>query len=235
MKFSLNFDYFKPKLSKFHKDFIGFVILFTFVALAGTFLAVLLDFKIKQEVSGQQTENRQSQESNNPPSPSPKPKLPGKPQTQIVQNKNSHPVCKGITGPWKLVPDPQKEGQYIICNTETSNRMATADELNSALNNYRVSHGLNSLKIDGTLCAIAGDRAREVSQNFSHEGFEAATERHNLQKSAGENIASGPLTAVQFVEWSWDKSPGHKANMLVDWDVGCGGVFDRFAVYIFAQ
>ena len=224
-----------PKLSKLHKDFIAFVILFTFIAVALTFLAVTLDFKIKQEVSGQQTENIASQEENSPQSPSPKPKLPGKPQAQIVQNKNSNPLCKGVTEPWKLVPDPEKEGQFIICNSETGNKMATADELNSTLNNYRVAHGLNALRIDGTLCAIAGERAREISQNFSHDGFEAAVEKHNLQKSAGENIASGPLTAVQFVEWSWDKSPGHKANMLSDWTEGCGGVFDRFAVYVFAK
>lgn len=234
MKFSLNPKLSSPKLSKFHQDFIGFVILFAFVALALTFLAVSLDFKIREEVSGQIAQDA-NKEPSNQDQESPRPKLPGKPQTQIVQNKNSHPLCKGVTEPWKLVPDPEKEGQYIICNTEKSNQMATADELNLALNNYRVSHGLNALGIDGTLCAIAGERAREISQNFSHDGFEAAAERHNLQKSAGENIASGPLTAVQFVEWSWDKSPGHRANMLADWNEGCGGVFDRFAVFVFAK
>ena len=233
MKFSLNFESPKPKFSKLHKDFIGFIILFAFVAFALTFLAVTLDFKIKREVSGRQTENIASQEEDSPQSPSPKPKLPGKPQTQFVQ-KSGHPLCEGITEPWKLVPDPEKEGQYIICNSQTGSQMATADELNSVLNNYRVAHGLNALRIDGTLCAIAGERVREISTNFSHDGFEAAVERHGLQKSAGENIASGPLTAVQFVEWSWDKSPGHKANMLAGWNEGCGGVFDRFAVYIFA-
>ena len=224
-----------PKLSKFHKDFVSFVILLVFISISLAFLTVSLDFKNIQEISGQKSGNPQVQEENDQQSSSPQPKLPGKPQTQIIQDKNSHPLCKGVTEPWKLVPDPQKEGQYIICNSQTGNQMATADELNVALNNYRVSHGLNALTIDDTLCSIAKERAREISQNFSHDGFEAAVERHNLQKSAGENIASGPLTAVQFVEWSWDKSPGHKANMLSDWNEGCGGVFDRFAVFIFAK
>ena len=57
----------------------------------------------------------------------------------------------------------------------------------------------------------------------------------NSASQARKNIASGPLTAVQFVEWSWDKSPGHRTNMLSDWNEGCGGVFDRFAVFIFAK
>ena len=224
-----------PKLLKFHKDFIGFVILFAFVSISLAFLTISLNFKNIQEVSGQQTGNFERQEENNQQSPSPKPKLPGKPQTQIVQNKSNHPLCKGVTEPWKLVSDPEKEGQFIICNSQTGSQMGTASELNAALNNYRVVHQLNALIIDNTLCSIAAERAVEISQNFSHDGFEAAVERHNLQKSAGENLASGPLGAVQFVEWSWDKSPGHKANMLSDWNEGCAGVFDRFAVFIFAK
>jgi len=223
-----------PKLSKLHKDFIGFVILFAFISISLAFLAVSLNFRIKQDVPGQRVQVENA-ESGNQDQESPKPKLPGKPQTQIVQNKSNHPLCKGVTEPWKLVPDPEKEGQFIICNSQTGNQMGTASELNVALNNYRVAHQLNALTIDNTLCSIAAERAVEISQNFSHDGFEAAVERHNLQKSAGENIASGPLTAVQFVEWSWDKSPGHKANMLSDWNEGCGGVFDRFAVFIFAE
>ena len=234
MKLSLDSKLSMPKLSKLHKDFIGFYILFVFISISLAFLAISLNFKNIQEVSSRQSENPQVQAGNEQKSSSPKPKLSGKPQTQIVQ-KSSHPLCQGVTEPWKLVPDPEKEGQYIICNSQTGSQMATADELNVALNNYRVSRGLNALRIDGTLCAIAAERAREISKNFSHDGFEAAVEGHNLQKSAGENIASGPLTAVQFIEWSWDKSPGHRQNMLADWNEGCGGVFDRFAVYIFAK
>ena len=235
MKLSLDSKLSMPKLSKLHKDFIGFYILFVFISISLAFLAISLNFKNIQEVSSQQLQTPQVQERNKQKSPSPKPKFPGKPQNQIIQDKSGHPLCKDVTEPWKLVPDPEKEGQFIICNSQTGNQMGTASELNAALNNYRVAHQLNALTIDNTLCSIAAERAVEISQNFSHDGFEAAVERHNLQKSAGENIASGPLTAVQFVEWSWDKSPGHKANMLSDWNEGCGGVFDRFAVYIFAK
>ena len=155
--------------------------------------------------------------------------------TVKVGSKNLSGLCSGVTESWKLVPNPDVQGQYVICNSETG-QMANASELNTVQNNYRVNNGLNSLSISGELCTIATERAREVADNFSHDGFEAAINRHNLQKSSvGENIASGPLTAVQFVEWSWDKSPGHRANMLGDWSEGCGGVYDRFAVFIFAK
>ncbi len=143
--------------------------------------------------------------------------------------------CEGITEAWKLVPNPDVEGQYIVCNSQNG-KMATVEQLNVAQNNYRKNNSLNALSINNDLCKIAAERAREIAGNFSHDGFEAAVERSGIQKSAvGENIASGPLTAVQFVEWSWDKSPGHRANMLGDWLEGCAGVFDRFAVFIFAK
>ena len=153
----------------------------------------------------------------------------------VSKKSSGHPLCKGVNEPWKLVADPSYEGQYIICNT-TSEEMTTVEELNSAQNQYRRDHGLNALNINGDLCKVAEDRAREIAVNFSHDGFEVAIERNNIGKNAiGENIASGPLTGSHFVEWSWDKSPGHRENMLRDWSDGCGGVYDRFAVFIFAK
>lgn len=161
-------------------------------------------------------------------------KIPQTSPGKVVSKSN--PLCRGVTESWKLVPDPEVEGQYIICNAGGQSQMATVDELNIAINNYRASNSLNRLNISGDLCTIATERAREISVNFSHDGFENAVERSGIEKNAvGENIASGPLSAVQFVEWSWDKSPGHRANMLGDWSEGCGGVYARFAVYIFAR
>lgn len=134
------------------------------------------------------------------------------------------------------MPNPShEEGQYIICNT-VSETMSTVEELNKAQNQYRRDHDLNTLSINDDLCKVADQRAKEIAGNFSHEGFEVAIDRNNIQKSAvGENIASGPLSGAHFVEWSWDKSPGHRENMLRGWSDGCGGVYDRFAVFIFAK
>lgn len=147
----------------------------------------------------------------------------------------SNPLCRGVSESWKMIPDPNHAGQYIICNTE-SEKMTTVDELNRAQNNYRGEHGLNQLNINGQLCKIAANRAAEIAKDFSHGGFESAVKGSGLGKSSyGENIASGPLSGVHFVEWSWDKSPGHRENMLGDWTDGCGGVFDKYAVFLFAK
>lgn len=155
--------------------------------------------------------------------------------TVKVGSENLSSLCQGVTEAWKLVPNPNVEGQYIVCNSQNG-VMATVDELNATQNNYRVDHGLGALSINQDLCKIGRERAVEISSNFSHQGFEEAVERSGIQKSAiGENIASGPLTAIQFVEWAWDRSPGHRANMLADWIEGCAGVYGRFAVFIFTR
>lgn len=166
------------------------------------------------------------------PSPSPLQAVLGK-NTPSDSSRNI--LCKGVTDSWKMIPDPSHEGLYVICNT-TTEKMTTVDELNAAQNSYRVEHSLNTLNINSKLCELAAGRAADVSGNFSHDGFKSAVEDSGLGKSSyGENIASGPLTGVHFVEWSWDKSPGHKANMLGDWTDGCGGVSGKFAVFLFAK
>lgn len=145
------------------------------------------------------------------------------------------PLCKDVNESWQLVPNPKEEGLYVICNAK-NDAMATAAELNVALNNYRQGLGLPKLTINDQLCQISAKRAKEVASNFSHSGFEEAVKSSGLGKSSyGENIASGPMSAVRFVEWSWDKSPGHRENMRRDWTDGCGGVYDRFAVFLFAK
>lgn len=144
-------------------------------------------------------------------------------------------VCSGVSESWKLTPNLEEKGLYYICNAK-NDTMATASELNNALNDYRAGLGLSRLNINSALCNIASNRAREIASNFSHNGFESAVKGSGMEKSSyGENIASGPMSAVRFVEWSWDKSPGHRENMRRDWTDGCGGVYDRYAVFLFAK
>lgn len=148
---------------------------------------------------------------------------------------SSNPLCKGITDYWALVPDLTHEGEYVICNV-VPEKMTTVDELNAAQNDYRRDQGLNTLGVDAILCTVAGERAKEISTNFSHDGFESTIERNDVNRSAvGENIASGPLSGVHFVQWAWDRSTGHRENMLRDWSAGCAGVYNKFAVFIFAK
>lgn len=156
-------------------------------------------------------------------------------QEKVLAGSARSSVCTDEKDPWTIVPNGDDKEIYTICNVKTE-KMATVDELNMAQNNYRAGQGKSRLSINSGLCGIAEVRAREIAKNFSHSGFEGAVKGSGLGFSSyGENIASGPLSATRFVEWSWDKSPGHRANMLGDWSDGCGGVSDKYAVFLFAK
>src|SRR3989344_4719379 len=57
-----------------------------------------------------------------------------------VGSKSLSSICKDEKEPWKLVPNPQSDGQYLICNAAKTEPMAAADELNTAQNAYRGGH-----------------------------------------------------------------------------------------------
>lgn len=156
-------------------------------------------------------------------------------QEKVLAGSTRSSVCTDEKDPWTIVPNGDDKEIYTICNVKTE-KMATAEELNVAQNNYRAGQGKSRLSINSGLCGIAEVRAREIAKSFSHSGFEGAVKGSGLGFSSyGENIASGPLSATRFVEWSWDKSSGHRANMLGDWSDGCGGVSDKYAVFLFAK
>jgi uncharacterized protein YkwD len=72
-------------------------------------------------------------------------------------------------------------------------------------NNYRVQHGLEPLIFTSELRSLAQKRVIEIQTNFSHEGIV----KYNL----GENIVMGVSSGQEALD-IWDRSSGHKANML---------------------
>lgn len=131
-----------------------------------------------------------------------------------------------------------KEGFFVLKNTPSEN-MTTRDELNDAVNQYRITHGLNELYIDPQLCDIAYQRAQEASQDFSHQRFSEHVDAGDYDYTGfnriGENLWSGSFSGVHIVEFGWDRSPGHQANLQGEWSRGCGGIYDVAVAFIFAR
>jgi len=144
------------------------------------------------------------------------------------------------SGPkYQLEADPDgQEGFYIMKNTGFET-MATVTELNQAVNNYRYDHHLSALYIDPQLCDIATSRSQEIHTQFSHDAFAAHVSAGDYNyvgfSSIGENLWQGSFSAVHIVEFGWDRSPGHQANLKGDWTRGCAGIFDTNAVFVFAR
>jgi len=142
------------------------------------------------------------------------------------------------SGPnYELEPDPQGREGFYIMKAKPDETMATVEELNQAVNLYRQTHNLNQLQIEDSLCLIANERAHEIQEEFSHDRFgqhvQAGDYNHTGFSRIGENLWQGSFSGVHIVEFGWDKSPGHRANLLGDWSKGCAGVFQTNAVFIF--
>ena len=92
-------------------------------------------------------------------------------------------------------------------------------------NQQRGANGLASLQLDGTLVAIARERAQDMATNnyFSHTTltggnvFGIMDAYGYVYALAGENIARNNYPQSQSVQVAMDgfmNSPGHRANIL---------------------
>lgn len=119
-------------------------------------------------------------------------------------------------------------------------RMSTADELFSAMNEYRKANAVQILTKNDLLCSIAQNRANEQLANGdldNHAGFDKYAENQEEFYRMGEVLFGGvqPQYGVHIVEFGWNRSlTGHKeAIQNPDWNHGCGGIAGYFAVFIF--
>jgi uncharacterized protein YkwD len=89
------------------------------------------------------------------------------------------------------------------------------------MNRERKRRGLPALYMSRSLNAAAEDRLGDMFEQgyFAHDApdgtspFVALRRRGYPFVSAGENLASGQMSAAQVVE-QWMRSPGHRANIL---------------------
>lgn len=121
---------------------------------------------------------------------------------------------------YTLVPatdkaDGTKEYTCSICN----NVKTFETEVVRLVNIERVKAGLNPLKVDTHVQAVAQLRAKEIKQAFSHTRpngtacFTALDELDVSYVTAGENIAAGHPTPADVME-GWMNSKDHRANIL---------------------
>lgn len=170
---------------------------------------------------------------------------------EILSTKPVSHIPADGSDPSRTVPVPRPTQSWdcekisdktTACAHPADERMSTIEELNIALNEFRKSHGLNTLEQNGTLCTIAQNRAIELHAQGAldeHEGFEKYAKGQNEFQSMGEVLYGGvqPQYGVHIVEWGWARSlTGHKEAMLnPKWQYGCSGISGYFAVYVFGQ
>jgi uncharacterized protein YkwD len=110
---------------------------------------------------------------------------------------------------------------------------AFAAEVLRLVNEERAKAGLAALEGGpASLEAAAGLRAREISVSFGHSRpdgsscFTALAEHGVACAACGENIASGQATPAQVMA-AWMGSPGHRANILGNYNRLGVGVYEK--------
>lgn len=164
---------------------------------------------------------------------------PTKTPTPVSSNSPTQTQPEPPTENYLLESHPSgEEGFYVLKNAQPE-EMATPAEIDAAVNQYRRGHNLNQLSIDDQICIIAQDRAREAAEEFSHDKFGEHVSNGDYSfanfSRLGENLWQGSMSGVHIVEFGWDRSPGHRANLQGNWSRGCAGVFETTVAYIFAD
>jgi len=109
-------------------------------------------------------------------------------------------------------------------------------------NKFRKSKGLAPLKLEDNISQQARRHSRDMasgSTGFGHEGFEervsVISKKMGTVASAAENVAYGSLDAEGVVN-GWIKSPGHRRNMLGNYNlIGIGTAKGKGKITFFTQ
>lgn len=167
------------------------------------------------------------------------------PTITVQPTKAVKPVPKAPLNPTSM--DTQEWGKTVKLDEHTSvskfapdDHMSTVDELNQAMNQYRITHNLPTLSFDSLLCNMAQTRANQLQANGaldSHAGFNDLAHNQQSFNTLDEVIFGGvnKVSGVHIVEWGWDTSltGHHEAISDPQWKEGCGGITGLFAVFIF--
>lgn len=116
------------------------------------------------------------------------------------------------------------------------------DQILYYTNKFRASHGLPPLKQEINCNLLAEKHSKDMANGrtgFGHDGFEerAAAIGKVLGGASGaaENVAYGTLDAKGVVD-GWIKSPGHRKNMLGNFNlIGIGYAQGKGRIIYFTQ
>lgn len=110
------------------------------------------------------------------------------------------------------------------------------------VNKFRKSKGLPALSLDETLSVEARGHSKSMANGrtgFGHDGFEQRiddiSKKLGRVSAAAENVAYGNLSAEAVVD-GWIKSPGHRKNMLGNFNlIGIGTAKGKGNIVYFTQ
>lgn len=107
------------------------------------------------------------------------------------------------------------------------------DFMMKVINEYRRSLGLSSVQTSQETCDFAKIRAKEISTDFNHDGFQNRINSHTIPYSGWsmitENIAM--TSSYKNVVNMWINSPGHAENMRRNTPYVCVEAYGNYYAY----
>lgn len=95
------------------------------------------------------------------------------------------------------------------------------------INKFRAAHGLSPLIVDMRICSVAKKHSEDMAKHYlpvGHDGFGKRMQiLHKLIPNSGggaENVAYNYKTA-EIVTNGWIHSPGHRQNILGNYNLTC--------------
>lgn len=135
------------------------------------------------------------------------------------------PIKKNTVLKKKTFQDSQK----VASNTNLS----PTDFILTKINEYRASKGLPRVSSNTETCNFAKTRAEEISQSFTHDGFNKRVKVNNLPypsyHDVTENIAYN--TDYTNVVDTWIASPGHEENIRKNTQFICIGKYGDYYAF----
>lgn len=147
-----------------------------------------------------------------------------------------------ITGSSTMACSKPVTGSGSTSERSVRNESDMDEDILFFVNKFRRSKGLKPLELNGVLSKEARGHSKDMASGrtgFGHEGFESRID--DISKSIGtvraaaENVAYGNLSAEAVVD-GWIKSPGHRKNMLGDFNlIGIGTAKGKGNIVFFTQ
>lgn len=186
------------------------------------------------QVSPEPTDENVKGISSRRPRKSPKPSINASPTSSPSSSSNPSPTA---------TPKPTSSPSPSTSNTLTTN--SAKDYIMSKINEYRASKGLSSVSTDSFTCDFAKVRAKEISTNFSHNGFSSrinskslpypgyheVTENIAMTSDYQQAVSGAESSAYKKVVTLWINSTGHAENMRRDTPFVCVENFGNYYAY----
>ena len=150
---------------------------------------------------------------------------------------------------WSLSGDASGEElnwrrQIVASNKQDSELDSLVQKVHAAVNEYRASQNLPPLKLNAQISKQAQIHSQNMAQEevkFSHVGFDDRVDtlgKSIAYTSAAENVAynQGYQDPASKAVAGWIKSPGHKKNMVGNYNLtGIGVAKNKQGEYYFTQ